>query len=309
MGIFGGFGLRALIHPTPDQNSIIMVKFRTKLRIFIIPLACALLIGWIDPASDKNEEGIRLYNEKSYDEAISKFADAQLHLQKSDLLEFNIANTHYQEGKLPEAEKAYKSALRSKNITLKAKANYNMGNTLYKQGKLNEALDFYKKAIELTGDKADKKDDEIKGIKEDAKYNYEFVQKKMEEMKKEQQERQDQEEQEKEDKEEEDKQEEQKQGDQPPEEKDPEDQDQKKDHEQQKQDEEKEDKGNQGGQQKEQPPEAEKKESLPQPHEKREMTKEEAERILDALRQSEESAREMKEKENESAQFETEKNW
>ena len=286
-----------------------MIKFRTKLRIFIIPLACTLLIGWIDPASDMNEEGLKLYNEQAYDEAISKFADAQVHLPKSDALEFNIANTHFQGGKLPEAEKAYKNALRSKNSTLKAKANYNMGNTLYKQGKLNEALDFYKKTIELTGNKADKEDDEIKGIKEDAKYNYEFVQKKMEEMKQEQQERQDQEEQEKQDKEEEDKQEEQKQGDQPPEDKEPEDQEQKQDQQQQKQDKEKEDKGNQSGQQKEQPPEGEKKESPPQPQEKKEMTKEEAERILDALKQSEESAREMKEKENESAQFETEKNW
>ena len=287
-----------------------MIKFRTKLRIFIIPLACALLIGWIDPASDKNEEGILLYNEKSYDEAISKFADAQVHLPKSDELEFNIANTHFQGGKLPEAEKAYKNALRSKNSTLKAKANYNMGNTLYKQGKLNEALDFYKKAIELTGKIADKENDEIKGIKEDAKYNYEFVQKKMEEMKQEQQERQDQEEQEKEDKEEEDKQEEQKQGDQPPEEKKPEDQEQKQEQQQQqKQDKEKEDKGNQSGQQKEQPPEGEKKESPPRPQEKKEMTKEEAERILDSLKQSEEAARELQEKENESTQFQTEKNW
>ena len=122
-----------------------MIKFRTKLKILIIPLACTFLIGWIDPASDKNEEGLQLYNEQAYDEAISKFADAQLHLPKSDSLDFNIANTHYKGGKLPEAEKAYKGALGSKNATLKAKANYNMGNTLFKQGKLNEALGFYKK--------------------------------------------------------------------------------------------------------------------------------------------------------------------
>ncbi len=275
-----------------------MIKLSTILRVFIIPLACVFLIGWIDPASDKNEEGIQLYNEQAYDEAISKFADAQLHLPKSDSLDFNIANTHYQGGKLPEAEKAYKRALNSKDVTLKAKANYNMGNTLFKQGKLNEALDFYKRTIELTENKVDKKDGEIKGIREDAKYNYEFVQKKMEEMKQEQQ-----------DQEEEDKQEEQKQGDQPPEEKDPEEQKQKQEQQQEKKDEKKEDKGNQSGQQKEQPPEEEKQESPPQPQEKKEMTKEEAERILDALRQSEESAREIQEKENESAQFQTEKNW
>ncbi len=286
-----------------------MIKLRTKLKVFIILLASIFLIGWIDPASDKNEEGLQLYNEQAYDEAISKFTDAQLHVPASETLGFNIANTHYKEGKLPEAEKAYKEALNSKDVTLKAKANYNMGNTLFKQGKLNEALDFYKKTIELTENKTDNKDGEIKGIREDAKYNYEFVQKKMEEMKQEQQEREEQEEQEKQDQEEEDKQEEQKQGDQPPEEKDPEEQEQKPDQQQKKQDEKKEDKGNQGGQQKEQPPEEEKQESPPQPQEKKEMTKEEAERILDALRQSEESAREMQEKENESSQFQTEKNW
>jgi len=288
-----------------------MIKFRTKLKIFVIPLACILLIGWIDPASDKNEEGLQLYNEHAYDEAISKFADAQLHMPESDSLDFNIANTHYKGGKLPEAEKAYKGALSSKDAILKAKANYNMGNTLFKQGKLNEALDFYKKAIELTENKADKKDDETKEIRDDAKYNYEFVQKKMEEMKQEQQERQEQEEQEKQDQEQEDKKQEQKQEDQPPEEKEPEDQEKKKDQQQKEgQDQEKKDKDNQGGQQKEKPPKDEKtEESKPKPHEKKEMTKEEAERILDALRQSEESAREMKEKEYESSQFETEKNW
>jgi len=278
-------------------------------QVFTALLSFTMLIGWIDPASDKNEEGIQLYNEQAYDEAISKFADAQLHLPKSDSLEFNIATTHYQEGKLPEAEKAYKTALGSKDVTLKAKANYNMGNTLFKQGKLNEALDFYRKTIELTENKADNKDGEIKEIREDAKYNYEFVQKKMEEMKQEQQERQEQEEQEKQDQEEE-KQEEEKQGDKPPEKKDPEEQEQKKDQQQQKKDEKKEDKGNQGGQQKESPSEEEEeRESPPQPQEKKEMTKEEAERILEALRQSEESARDIQEKENESAQFETEKNW
>ncbi|MBC8554391.1 MAG: hypothetical protein H8D23_32675, partial [Candidatus Brocadiales bacterium] len=67
-------------------------------QIFIALLSFTMLVGWIDPASDMNEEGIRLYNEKSYDEAISKFADAQLHLPKSDTLDFNIANTHFQEG-------------------------------------------------------------------------------------------------------------------------------------------------------------------------------------------------------------------
>ena len=280
-----------------------MIEFSTKLRIFIISLACLFLIGWIDPAADKNEEGRQRYNEGEYDEAISKFTDAQLHLPESDSLNFNIANTHYKVGKLPEAEKSYKGILDSKDVTLKAKANYNMGNTMYKQGKFNEALDFYKKAIKLTDKESGVNGDEIKGVREDAKYNYEFVQKKMEEMKKEQQEREEKEEQEKQEQE---KQDDQKQGEgqeEKQEEKNPDQQEQ----QQQEEEQEKQDKGNKGKQEKEPPPENEK--SPSQPYEKKEMTKEEAERILDALRQSERSARDMQEKEEESTPFMIEKNW
>ena len=278
-----------------------MIIFSTKLRIFIISLACLFLIGWIDPAADENEEGRQRYNEGEYGEAISKFTDAQLHLPESDSLNFNIANTHYKIGKLPEAEKSYKDILDSKDVTLKAKANYNMGNTMYKRGKFNEALDFYKKAIKLTGKESGVNGDEIKGVREDAKYNYEFVQKKMEEMKKEQQEREEKEEQEKQEQE---KQDDQKQGEEQ-EEKNPDQQEQ----QQQEKEQEEQDKGNKGKQEKELPPPPENEKSPSQPYEKKEMTKEEAERILDALRQSERSARDMQEKEEESAQFKIEKDW
>ncbi|MGR3302734.1 MAG: tetratricopeptide repeat protein [Candidatus Scalindua sp.] len=272
-------------------------------KITIVLLSFTLFVGWIDPATDKNEEGRQCYNEGEYGEAISKFTDAQLHLPESGSLNFNIANTHYKVGKFPEAEKSYKGILNSKDATLKAKANYNMGNTMYKQGKFNEALDFYKKAIKLTDKESAVNGDEIKGVREDAKYNYEFVQKKMEEMKKEQQEREEKEEQEKQEQE---KQDEQKQGEgqeEKQEEKDPDQQEQ----QQQEKEQEKQDKGNKGRQENEPPPENE--ESPSQPYEKKEMTKEEAERILDALRQSERSARDMQEKEDKPAKFMIEKNW
>ena len=269
-------------------------------KISIALLSFTVFVGWIDPATDKNEEGRQHYDEGEYDEAISKFTDAQLHLPESDSLNFNIANTHYKVGKLPEAEKSYKGILDSKDVTLKAKANYNMGNTMFKQGKLNEALDFYKKAIKLTEKKSDVNGDEIKGVREDAKYNYEFVQKKMKEMKEEQQEREEKEEQEKQEQE---KQDDQKQGEEQKEKQEEENPDQ----QQQEKEQEEQDKSNKGKQENEPPPENEK--SPSQPYEKKEMTKEEAERILDALRQSERSARDMQEKEEESAPFMIEKNW
>ncbi len=274
-----------------------MRNLNTKVSIFIL-LLCTMLIGWVDPASDKNEEGIQLYNEEKPDEAISKFTDAQSYAPESQSLDFNIANTHYKEGKFPEAEKSFKDVMKTNDNTLKAKANYNLGNTMYKQGKFKEALDFYKKAIELTEEKekSNLKDKETASIREDAKYNYEFVQKKMEEMQKEQQERQEQEQEKQEQEQQEEEQEKDKQ------------QSEKEDPDQQEQ-QDKQAKGEKNEQMKESSQENKMEEPPPLPHEKREMTKEEAERILEAMKQAEKAARDAKEKEHRAAQFSIEKNW
>ena len=270
-------------------------------------LLSTMLIGWIDPASDNNEEGVQLYNKEKHDEAISKFTDAQAYVPESQSLNFNIANTHYKTGKFPEAEKSFKDAMKTKDNTLKAKANYNIGNTMYKQGKFKEALDFYKKAIGLT-EKGNMKDKETASIREDAKYNYEFVQKKMEEMQKEQQERQDQEEQKDQEKDEQEQQEQQEQEQQQEQQEKDKQQSEEKDPDQQKQQDEQ-SKGGKNEQEQKQPQENEMEEPPPLPHEKREMTKEEAERILEAMKQAELAARNEKEKKHEAAQFSTEKNW
>ncbi len=268
-----------------------MRNLNIKVSIFTL-LLCTMLIGWVDPASDKNEEGIQLYNEEKPDEAISKFTDAQSYAPESQSLDFNIANTHYKEGKFPEAEKSFKDVMKTKDNTLKAKANYNLGNTMYKQGKFKEALDFYKKTIELTEEeKSNLKDKETASIREDAKYNYEFVQKKMEEMQKEQQERQEQQEQEEQEQQEEEEQEKDKQ------------QSEKEDPDQQKQ------QDNQAKGEKKETSQENEVEEPPPPHEKREMTKEEAERILEAMKQAEMAARDAKEKKHRAAQFSIEKNW
>jgi Ca-activated chloride channel family protein len=284
-----------------------MRTLNIKSSIFIL-LLCTILIGWVDPASDNNEEGVQLYNEEKHDEAISKFTDAQSYVPESQSLNFNIANTHYKTGKFPEAEKSFKDAMKTKDNTLKSKANYNIGNTMYKQGKFKEALDFYKKAIGLT-EKGNMKDKETASIREDAKYNYEFVQKKMEEMQKEQQERQDQEEQEDQEK---DKQEQQEQQEQEKQEQEQQEKDkqqpEEKDPDQQKQQDEQ-SKGGKNEQKQKPPQENEMEEPPPLPHEKREMTKEEAERILEAMKQAEMAARNEKEKKHGAAQFSIEKNW
>ena len=298
-----------------------MRKFRIQLKTFAILLSCIIFSGWIDPASDNNEEGVRLYNEEKYDEAISRFSDAQSHMPESQALNFNIANTHFKEGKLPEAEKSFKDVVKTEDRLLKAKANYNLGNTMYKQQKFKESLDYYKKAIQLSEEKGNLEDEDAASLREDSKYNYEFVQKKMEEMEKEQQEEQEQE-QEEQEKDEQEQQEEQQQN---QEEQDPQEEQEEHDKQQEEnnsdqQEQEEEQKGQQENQdEKEEEEEEEQEKDSPQenetgepppskPYEKKEMTKEEAERLLDTLKQAEMNARHSQEKEQ-AAHYSIEKDW
>lgn len=294
-----------------------MKKFNTKLKACAVFLICLLSAGWIDPASEQNKEGINLYHEDKFDEAVSKFTDAQSFVPESDQLQFNIANTHYKQGKFPEAEKSYQDAIKSDDIILKAKGNYNMGNTLYKQGKLKESLDFYKQAMERSDDHHDIHDEELDSLREDAKFNYEFVEKKIEEMQKEQKERQEQEDKEKEEQDEKeedkDKQEDQKQDqkEQDNDQKEEQEQEEQK-QEEQNQREKEEDKGEEQKREQKPSPSQENKADkppTPQPHEKREMSKEEAERILNAMKQAEKSARDLPKKEERPAAYGILKDW
>ncbi|GJQ60802.1 MAG: hypothetical protein D8M57_12010 [Candidatus Scalindua sp. AMX11] len=290
---------------------------KTKLKTVTVFIISLLSIGWIDPASERNEEGINLYNEEKLDEAIGKFTDAQSLVPESDQLQFNIANTHFKKGKFPEAEKSYLDVIKSDDVILKAKGNYNMGNTLYKQGKLKESLDFYKQAIGVSEEHQHLHDEELDALREDAKYNYEFVEKKIEEMQKEQKEREEQEE--KEEKEDQEQKQDQKDEDkeenrdkQEQEQKQDEAEEEEKEQQQQQQNREEEQEKREGEQKSEpKPSEEEKKDPPPasQPQEKREMKKEEAERILDAMKQAEKSARDLQEKEKKSATYGILKDW
>ena len=282
-----------------------MKKTHTKLKILIVFIACILSIGWLEPASEINKEGINLYNEEKFDEAISKFTDAQSFVPESNPLKFNIANTHYKKGKFPEAENSYKTAIKTDDALLKAKGHYNMGNTLYRQGKLKESLDFYKESIKLAEENRDMKGDEFDIMKEDAKYNHEFVQKKIEEMQKEQKERQEQEEQDKKNQEEQkDQQKDQKK-------KEPEQKEKEQDKKEPEQDQQENQENNNKEQEKEQEPSRENntEKPPPRPQEKKNMTKEEAERILEAMKESEKSARDLQEKEETPPTYGVVKDW
>ncbi|MDP2911256.1 MAG: tetratricopeptide repeat protein [Candidatus Omnitrophota bacterium] len=154
------------------------------MRLLLILLFCVSIAGWSwgDSLASKNKEGNRLYKEGKIDEALSKWRDAQIENPDSDKLYYNIGNGLHEQKKYEDAFKEYEKSLNpgvgegfkpapTKDNEFKANTYYNMGNTHYRMGKLPEAIEDYKKCLDINP-----KD-------EDAKYNIEFIKKKLEEQK------------------------------------------------------------------------------------------------------------------------------
>jgi Ca-activated chloride channel family protein len=153
----------------------------TRICIFIL---CLALIAWLNPQVGKTKEGNRLYNDGLYDDAMTKYTESLVELPNSPQLHFNIGNAAYKKGDFEEAVKSYtKAASLATDPALENKAYYNLGNCLYRQGKLKEntspveavsqyreALEHYKRALERNPE--DK----------NAKYNHEFVERKIKEL-------------------------------------------------------------------------------------------------------------------------------
>lgn len=141
------------------------------MRLPLIVLFYISTLGWVfgDSLASKNNEGNKLYKEGRVDEALSKWRGAQIENPDSDKLHYNIANGLHEQKKYEEAFKEYEKSLGSKDSELQARAYYNMGNTYYRMDKLPEAIESYKKCLEINPDD------------EDAKYNIEFIKKKLEE--------------------------------------------------------------------------------------------------------------------------------
>jgi len=118
----------------------------------------------------KTRKGNKLYEKGQYDEALKVYKDAQLESPESPQLHYNIGNALYQKRKFKEAAEEYEKALRSDQPLLQEGAYYNLGNSAYRQGKLTDAIQYYEKVLELKPDDMD------------AKYNLEFVRKKLKEM-------------------------------------------------------------------------------------------------------------------------------
>ena len=140
--------------------------------------------GFASPSS-----ALREYKAGKYDEALKEYE--RLLQKKSDdpRLHFNAGAAAYRNRQFDEAAKQFNATLASPDLKLQGLAYYNEGNSLYHLGEAipdpkkrteswEKALQDYQSSVKLNPQDAD------------AKFNYEFVKKKLEELKQQQQQNQ-----------------------------------------------------------------------------------------------------------------------
>ena len=140
--------------------------------------------GFASPSS-----ALREYKAGKYDEALKEYE--RLLQKKSDdpRLHFNAGAAAYRNRQFEEAAKQFNATLAAPDLKLQGLAYYNEGNSLYHLGEANpdpkkrtesweKALEDYQSSVKLNPQDAD------------AKFNYEFVKKKLEELKQQQQQNQ-----------------------------------------------------------------------------------------------------------------------
>jgi Ca-activated chloride channel family protein len=104
-----------------------------------------------------NNEGNKLYEQKRYDEALRKYADAQALKPAAPELHYNIGNVLFRKGEIDKAIEEYQRAQASASTRLRQAAAYNRGNALLQQGKAQEAIGAYVQALRLDPNDAEAK--------------------------------------------------------------------------------------------------------------------------------------------------------
>ncbi len=134
-----------------------------------------------DSVDSNIQSGIADYRQQNFDQAETSFSKALKKKPDNPELNYNLANSHYKNGKYQEALKSYSQATAEKAPSdLQQKSLYNSGNALFRMGKLEDSFAAYKKVLEMNPKDMD------------AKFNLEFVREKLKEKEEQEKQKQDQ---------------------------------------------------------------------------------------------------------------------
>lgn len=172
---------------TPTRAKAVLLSTKGALR----PAAVAVLFVTLPLlARASPATAMRDYRRGKYDEALKEYKQSLQHQGDDPRLHFNAGAAAYRDGQFEEAMKQFGEALTAPDLKLQQDAYYNLGNTFYQLGERvaepTKKIDAWEKALKDYEStlKLDPKDT-------DAKFNEQYVQRLLEELKKQQQPQQD----------------------------------------------------------------------------------------------------------------------
>ena len=147
------------------------------------------LICFADTQRGDIHQGNEFFRDEKFDEAIQEYSRVQTSKSNTDIVNYNLGSALYKKKEYGKSISSFNEALGiSEDSDLEAKTNYNIGNARYREGELKEskdpakALSDYKKSVGYY-----KRSMELDPNDEDAKFNYEYVTKKLEQLSQQQQ--------------------------------------------------------------------------------------------------------------------------
>jgi Ca-activated chloride channel family protein len=112
-----------------------------------LALAFPALVGFGDSAESRNTRGNRLYKEGKFDEALSEYRGAQVLGPELRELAFNAGNALFRKGELPNALREYEQASAAGDSVLAGNAFYNAGNAFMQMRDVAAAAESYRAAL------------------------------------------------------------------------------------------------------------------------------------------------------------------
>jgi len=139
--------------------------------ILLLLIPFLLFWHWFEPAAKKNQQGMRAYEEKKYEQALQAFLSAKGVKPELAQLKNNTASTLYQLKKYKTALEEFSKIDPERSGISKPEFLYNLGNIFFRLNQYQKALESYKNSLILNPDDIN------------AKKNYELALKKLEEQK------------------------------------------------------------------------------------------------------------------------------
>ncbi|MGB5658659.1 MAG: tetratricopeptide repeat protein [Thermoanaerobaculia bacterium] len=120
------------------------------------------------------------YEAGFFDDALKGFVDLQVERPDDPEVALNVGSTHYQMRNFPEADRTFTQAVMAQDPDVRGQALYNLGNSAYRQGRLPESVELYKAALEINPDDEDAKFN-LEFVRDEIRRRHEEAQKRQQE--------------------------------------------------------------------------------------------------------------------------------